>query len=211
MFKNRGQNDKLMDIITNSLSEDPNDSKNLVKKIGNKKFGLEGRVASKTLQGWEFGNMTINEFSKAAMESERRGLEKRLVFLSTLGNNAPFIGLLGTVLGIMKAFRDLATMGDAGPAVVMAGISEALVATAFGLGVAIPCVIIFNIFTKQVKNKLSNAEEIVKMISGMRAAFEIKINTSLNDDPEKNSKIKKDKNNKEIDKVDLPDLAIEIA
>ncbi|MCE9500034.1 MAG: MotA/TolQ/ExbB proton channel family protein [Leptospira sp.] len=59
----------------------------------------------------------MKEYSDASLKAERRFLEKRLVVLSTLGNNTPFIGLLGTVLGIMKAFRDLAAMGDSGPAV----------------------------------------------------------------------------------------------
>jgi biopolymer transport protein ExbB len=135
---------------------------------------MEGRVAAKTLEGWNFGEKSMREFADSALEAERRKLDKRLVVLSTLGNNTPFIGLLGTVLGIMKAFRDLAMAGDAGPAVVMKGISEALIATAFGLGVAVPCVIAFNIFSKMAKGKVSNAQEIVDMLTGIRAAFETK-------------------------------------
>ena len=72
---------------------------------------------------------------------ERLKLDKRLIVLSTLGNNAPFIGLFGTVLGIIKAFNDLAASGQSGVSVVMAGISSALVATAFGILVAIPAVV----------------------------------------------------------------------
>ena len=73
----------------------------------------------------------------------------------TLGNNAPFVGLFGTVLGIIKAFHDLGATGAKGAAIqqtVMAGISEALVATAVGLAVAIPAVVAFNVFNRWLKN-----------------------------------------------------------
>ena len=88
------------------------------------------------------------------MEGERLRvalyLGKRLSFLGTLGANAPFIGLLGTVLGIIHAFKDLAlTEGGGGPA-VMAGIAEALVATAVGLLVAIPAVVMYNFFHRRL-------------------------------------------------------------
>ena len=73
---------------------------------------------------------------------EKHKMDKGLVILGTLGNNAPFIGLFGTVIGIIKAFHDLAQNPEGGPSVVMAGVSEALVATAVGILVAIPAVII---------------------------------------------------------------------
>ncbi len=81
-------------------------------------------------------------------------LEKRLGILATFGNNAPFIGLFGTVLGIIKAFHDLANTSDFGIKVVMSGISEALVATAMGLFVAIPSVIAYNYFVRKIKRLL---------------------------------------------------------
>ena len=88
----------------------------------------------------------IQQIFEARLMIERRRLERGLTFVGTVGANAPFIGLFGTVLGIIKAFRDLAIAEQAGPSVVMSGISEALVATAVGLLVAIPAVVIFNIF-----------------------------------------------------------------
>ncbi|MBI2069719.1 MAG: MotA/TolQ/ExbB proton channel family protein [Elusimicrobia bacterium] len=87
----------------------------------------------------------------AARLDERLKMERFLAILGTLGNTAPFIGLFGTVVGIIKAFRDLALAGAGGPAIVAKGIAEALVATAAGLAVAIPAVIIYNYFTKRVK------------------------------------------------------------
>lgn len=81
-------------------------------------------------------------------------LEKRLGILATLGNNAPFIGLFGTVLGIIQAFHDLGRASEFGVRIVMEGISEALVATALGLFVAIPSVIAYNYFVRRVKKIL---------------------------------------------------------
>ncbi|WP_457621097.1 MotA/TolQ/ExbB proton channel family protein [Persephonella sp.] len=86
-------------------------------------------------------------------------LEKRLGILATFGNNAPFIGLFGTVLGIIKAFHDLGTATEFGVRVVMQGISEALVATAMGLFVAIPAVIAYNYFVRKVKTILLTYEQ----------------------------------------------------
>ena len=106
--------------------------------------------------------------------SEKLRLEKNLSFLGTLGANAPFIGLFGTVLGIMKAFNDLAKSGMAAggenSASIMAGISEALVATAVGLLVAIPAVVAYNLFQRGVKRQLGEAEAManatVAILSG---------------------------------------------
>lgn len=89
----------------------------------------------------------------------RLALEKRLGILATFGNNAPFIGLFGTVLGIIKAFHHLGTSSEFGVRVVMAGISEALVATAMGLFVAIPSVIGYNYFVRKIKFLMMIYEE----------------------------------------------------
>jgi biopolymer transport protein ExbB/biopolymer transport protein TolQ len=77
-------------------------------------------------------------------------LKKGISSLATIGTTAPFIGLFGTVYGIIHAFESMATSGSGGLASVSAGIAEALVTTAFGLFVAIPAVWIFNIFTGRV-------------------------------------------------------------
>jgi len=167
LYKNRGRNDALVSLITEELHKG-GDAAKLTEKTSEKSFGSEGRVATVTLKGWGDGIDSMTEYSEAAMIAERRLLAKRLGILSTLGNNTPFIGLLGTVLGIMKAFRDLASMGDAGTSVVMHGISAALIATAFGLGVAIPCVIAYNYFMQVVDDKLADTSEIVKIIKAIK-------------------------------------------
>ena len=106
----------------------------------------------------------MRESMEGYLIGERQFLDRGLVVLGTLGNNAPFIGLFGTVLGIIMAFNDLAANPDGGPSVVMAGISEALVATAVGLLVAIPAVIAFNGFNRMIKRRMANAEAIKKLV-----------------------------------------------
>ncbi len=103
----------------------------------------------------------------AALSDEKRHLEGRLLWLGTLGNNAPFVGLFGTVLGVIKAFHDLAESG-AGPEVVMSGLSEALVATAVGLLVAIPSVLAYNFLSKQLRDLLNETEALGLRYSSLR-------------------------------------------
>jgi biopolymer transport protein ExbB/biopolymer transport protein TolQ len=79
-------------------------------------------------------------------------LKKGLGFLATIGSTAPFIGLFGTVVGIINAFRGIAATGSGGMAAVSGGIAEALVATALGIFVAIPAVVAFNLFTGKLEN-----------------------------------------------------------
>jgi biopolymer transport protein ExbB len=93
---------------------------------------------------------------------EKITLEKRLTILNTLGNNAPFIGLLGTVLGVIKAFHGLGTLGSTGAEVVMRSISSALLATAAGLFIAIPVVMANNYFSKKVKIIIQQLEILSK-------------------------------------------------
>ena len=101
-----------------------------------------------------------------AKARERMRLERNLAFLATLGSNAPFVGLLGTVLGIIKAFHDLSGAAVGGPGVVMAGISQALVATAVGLGVAIPAVVAFNYFNRRVRARMVEIDWMAQLALG---------------------------------------------
>ncbi|MBU2498603.1 MAG: MotA/TolQ/ExbB proton channel family protein, partial [Proteobacteria bacterium] len=86
---------------------------------------------------------------KTAIDQSNR-LERALSFLATTGNTTPFIGLFGTVWGIMESFRGIGLKGSANLAVVAPGISEALIATAAGLAAAIPAVVAFNYFNNKV-------------------------------------------------------------
>ncbi|MCY4658131.1 MAG: MotA/TolQ/ExbB proton channel family protein, partial [Gammaproteobacteria bacterium] len=93
----------------------------------------------------------IQRATRVAMTREELALEKHLGFLATLGSTAPYVGLFGTVIGIINSFRSLANMSQATLASVAPGISEALLATAIGLFAAIPAVIAFNRFSARVE------------------------------------------------------------
>src|SRR6186713_1150301 len=96
----------------------------------------------------------------------RPALDANLSILATIGSNAPFIGLLGTVLGIVKAAHDLAGggSGTGDPNAVMAGVFEALVATAVGLFVAIPAVVAFNLLQRRVRNTMANVDSLAHLV-----------------------------------------------
>lgn len=134
------------------------------KKLCEQKPALESQVALRGFEYYAKGPKAMKESMEGFLVGERQVLDRGLVVLGTLGNNAPFIGLFGTVVGIIMAFNDLSTNPAGGPAVVMSGISEALVATAVGLIVAIPAVIAFNGFNRVVKRHYANAESVMKLV-----------------------------------------------
>ncbi len=97
------------------------------------------------------GMDNIKRALRRAINTETTRMTQMVPFLATTGNTTPFIGLFGTVWGIMNSFHSIGLRGSASLAVVAPGISEALVATAAGLGVAIPAVISFNYFMQKIK------------------------------------------------------------
>jgi len=121
-------------------------------------------VAAAGIAELQRGADAVSETMAAAKARLRVELERHLGILGTLGNNAPFIGLFGTVLGIIKAFSDLARNQASGAGAVMSGISEALVATAIGLLVAIPAVIAFNIFQGRVRKAMAEIDAIAHLV-----------------------------------------------
>ena len=128
--------------------------------------GVEALVLRRSLQSAERGAGAVEEVMDGVLSMERIRMERGLTFLGTVGANAPFIGLLGTVLGIIRAFRDLAgAIGESqGASAVMAGLSEALVATAAGLFVAIPAVVAYNYFQRHIKAVVSNAGSMNRFV-----------------------------------------------
>ncbi len=124
----------------------------------------EARVGLVGMDELGRGRNAAFEAMASARSRERLALERNLGVLGTLGNNAPFIGLFGTVLGIIRSFADLAKNQGGGAAVVMSGISEALVATAVGLLVAIPAVVAFNIFQGRVRRILGRVDAMAHLV-----------------------------------------------
>lgn len=127
--------------------------------------GLEARILSSGVRAHPFGGVSAAEEAIAGtMTFEKLRLERGLIVLGTVGSNAPFIGLFGTVLGIIKAFNDLSMDTADASTAVMAGISEALVATAIGLMVAIPAVVLYNYFQRVNKETLGRTESLAHLM-----------------------------------------------
>lgn len=104
------------------------------------------------------------ELAEKAIEWHVSKLSKSLTVIATIASISPFIGLLGTVIGIMRTFRDLAHYAGAGPSVIAMGIAEALVNTAAGLFVAIPAIIAYNYFSGQLNKFSSDMNWITEQI-----------------------------------------------
>ena len=137
--------EKLIEFIRN------NDLKSAEKLSNENSDSVFSRFALFCIVNYDKGSSALTELMDGRIIREKMELEKRLLILNTLGNNAPFIGLLGTVFGIIKAFNELGMGGNAGAERVMQSISVALYATSFGLFVAIPVVMVNNYFSKKLK------------------------------------------------------------
>jgi biopolymer transport protein ExbB len=161
IYRNRIHWEEFSEMLTGFLNrDDPEAAIDYVRQH----TAPAARVVEAGLQNLEKGPEAVEEIMIAKKLAEKFKMENKLAILGTLGNNAPFIGLFGTVLGIIKAFHDLSVAENANPSVVMRGVSEALVATAVGLLVAIPAVIAYNYFQRKVKEIVTQMEAASKMM-----------------------------------------------
>ncbi|HSJ63873.1 MAG TPA: MotA/TolQ/ExbB proton channel family protein [Gemmatimonadaceae bacterium] len=128
------------------------------------------------------GSVTVADINSAERAVERNmmiitsELKRGLAVLATVGSTAPFVGLLGTTMGVVNAFQGMATSGSGGIAAISSGISEALITTAFGLLVALPAVWAFNYFTNKIENLVvemtyTSKELIDYLIRGVAGEF----------------------------------------
>jgi biopolymer transport protein ExbB/biopolymer transport protein TolQ len=128
------------------------------------------------------GSVTVSDINSAERAVERNmliiisELKRGLAVLATVGATAPFVGLLGTTMGIVNAFTGMATSGTGGLSAISAGIAEALITTAFGLFVAIPAVWAYNYFTTKIDNltvemTYTSKEMIDYLIKGVAGEF----------------------------------------
>lgn len=135
----------------------------------------EAAVVLTGLEEADRGPQSAEEAMAGAKALQRLKLERRLAYLGTLGNNAPFVGLFGTVIGVVEAFEALgrqdvalaaseAAKGLAAPQEVMAAIAEALVATAVGLFVAIPAVAMYNVFQRRLRSILARTDALSSVL-----------------------------------------------
>ncbi len=128
------------------------------------------RAGLATLDGECSDGPHVEQAMLGALARERARYNARLIVLGTVGNNAPFIGLFGTVLGIIQAFHELGQLaaGQEASKVVMAGVSEALVATGVGILVAIPAVAAYNASKDHVSTRVRQAEALMRsMLSAL--------------------------------------------
>ena len=154
--------------LSRELQNALNHSVEAAKKRMEQSPSAEAAVVSAGLSVAHFGPEAAEEAMDGAVAIQRMKLERRLAFLATLGNNAPFVGLFGTVIGVVMAFDALgqqtseATTAAAqlAPQAVMASIGEALVATAVGIAVAIPAVAANNLFQRMTRATLANTEAL---------------------------------------------------
>lgn len=131
--------------------------------------GVAPAVGRFALAEAERGAGAVDEAAASAMVRQRLMLERNLVFLGTAGNTAPFVGLFGTIIGIMQAFHELSANIQGGAGAVMSGITEALVSTAVGLMVAVPSVVAFNLFKRRASMLLGDADALVHgVLSGLQ-------------------------------------------
>jgi biopolymer transport protein ExbB/biopolymer transport protein TolQ len=113
----------------------------------------------------------LEDAVQSQMLRERRDLERGMTYMGTLGNNAPFVGLFGTVIGVIIAFQKLGqSQASASMGAVMGGIAEALIATGVGLFVALPAVVAYNIVQKAIADIEDNVTSITKDITALLKA-----------------------------------------
>lgn len=145
-----------------------------VSELSGAKPDMESAMALALIQsrGQTSNPESLTEIASDSVVRARVQWEKSLSHLATIGNNAPFVGLFGTVLGIIKAFHDLSQQagGGSGVAGVTAGIADALVATAVGILVAIPATAAFNHFQKKTKVAIQEAEALKSFLVGKLSA-----------------------------------------
>ena len=125
---------------------------------------LETNVTLAGLRGYEKGPESVEDLIAGAMSRGKLEYERRLSILATLASNSPYIGLFGTVLGIVHSFKEMSKDIASASSGVMAGIAEALVATAVGLLVAIPAVVAYNVFKGMVKDAVTNADGLTRVL-----------------------------------------------
>jgi biopolymer transport protein ExbB/biopolymer transport protein TolQ len=132
---------------------------------------IEAQVLGSALPFADGGADAVADVIDSELSRQRKDLERGMTLLGTLGNNAPFIGLLGTVLGVIQAFHQLGDGANKGAmGNVMGGISEALVATGVGLVVALPAVVAFNVVQRKIGEIETGIAGLGKLITGFLKA-----------------------------------------
>ena len=133
-------------------------------KLLAKHNSMETNVTLAGLRGYDKGPESVDELLAGALSRAKGEYERRLSILATLASNSPYIGLFGTVLGIVHSFKEMSKDITNASAGVMSGIAEALIATAVGLLVAIPAVVAYNVFKGMVKDAVTNTDGLTRVL-----------------------------------------------
>jgi biopolymer transport protein ExbB/TolQ len=123
---------------------------------------MELEVAEQVLSNWGLDESGLENVVQKTILANRQSYERQVSYFGIVGSNAPFVGLFGTVIGVIISFKELGNNPKGGLEVVGPGISEALVATAVGLLVAIPAVIMFNTLKSQIRTRVQNSELVFR-------------------------------------------------
>ncbi len=121
--------------------------------------GSLGAIMSAAVDNLSAGRDEVDQILDVEMEKEQVAMERNLIVLGTLANIAPLLGLFGTVVGIIRAFKDIAVTGSGGSSVIAMGVSEALLTTAAGIVVAVIATVFFNLFTRKIRVRITEAED----------------------------------------------------
>jgi biopolymer transport protein ExbB len=122
--------------------------------------GAAARVISQCLPYLHINSGDLNQRFNTAIEMEQVEMERNLSVLGTMSNIAPLLGLFGTVIGIIRAFADIARTGAGGSAVVAMGVSEALLTTAAGIVVAVIATVCFNLYVRRIRTRVIELEDV---------------------------------------------------
>ncbi len=160
--RTKGDSSKWITSLTQNIKQGA--GLGIVKVEGRDADTVPGRIVKTGLDNWGLAPEAMEKVFEAQESMEKRGLERGLSFLGTVGANAPFLGLTGTVIGILVAFDRFAASGGKGSTEVMVAISQALVATALGLMVAIPAVVFYNMLRNRSKDILNQSREVQALI-----------------------------------------------
>jgi biopolymer transport protein ExbB/TolQ len=163
--RNTAKMEVLLPMLMTKLSKgDIEGAEQILKKDGSE----EAKLALRVIEWRDDGRDALRRILDAVILERRPVLEKGTIFLGTVGNNAPFIGLFGTVLGVVEAFEHLGKSTSSGSAGgmdrVMSSIGEALIATAIGIMVAIPAVVAFNMISRRAQRVEENVERLCNVL-----------------------------------------------
>ncbi len=144
--------------------------------------GAAPRVVSQVLDYLDLPKSELMQRFNTAIELEQVEMERNLSVLGTMSNIAPLLGLLGTVIGIIRAFADIARTGAGGSAVVAMGVSEALLTTAAGIIVAVIATVCFNLFVRRIRTRIVELEDAREAFFGLLARVQAKTGRAVPQD-----------------------------